>query len=135
MLAAMEKVMAYTRWLVPVFLLLAAYAVQAQGPLAPSPPPKQPPPPPPVKIDKYKLSYAIGYHLGTQLSGGDFPAGVDINVVRKAMEDGYEKRPPAVTKQDMFDQLSGLGEHIRDERPFRNSIASLPTTRARVRIS
>jgi FKBP-type peptidyl-prolyl cis-trans isomerase FklB len=113
MLAAMEKVMAYTRWLVPVFLLLAACAVQAQGPLAPSPPPKQPPPP--VKIDKYKLSYAIGYHLGTQLSSSDFPAGVDINVVRKAIEDGYEKRSPSVTKQDMFDQLSGLGEHIREE--------------------
>jgi FKBP-type peptidyl-prolyl cis-trans isomerase FklB len=115
MLAAMEKVMAYTRWLVPVFLLLAACAVQAQEPLAPSPPPKQAPPPPPVKLDKYKLSYAIGYHLGTQLSGGDFPAGVDINVVRKAMEDGYDKRPPAVTKEDMFEQLSGLGEHIREE--------------------
>ena len=107
--------MANARWLVLGFLLLAAIAVQAQGPFAPSPPQQPSQPPPPVKIDKYKLSYAIGYHLGTQLSGGDFPEDVDINVVRKAMEDGYAKRPPAVTKQDMFDQLSGLGEHIREE--------------------
>jgi FKBP-type peptidyl-prolyl cis-trans isomerase FklB len=114
MLAATEKVMAYTRWLVPGFLLLAACAVQAQGPLAPSAP--QPPhPPPPVKVDKYKLSYAIGYRFGAQFSGGDFPTDVDINVVRKAMEDGYAKRPPAVAKEDMYEQLVGLGERIRDE--------------------
>jgi FKBP-type peptidyl-prolyl cis-trans isomerase FklB len=111
MLAATEKVMAYTRWLVPGFLLLAAFAVQAQGPLAP----RSPQPPPRVKIDKYKLSYAIGYRFGTQFSGGDFPADVDINVVRKAMEDGYAKRPPAVTKEDMYDQLVGLGERIHDD--------------------
>jgi FKBP-type peptidyl-prolyl cis-trans isomerase FklB len=114
MLAAMEKVMAHTRWLVPSFLLLAVFAVQAQGPSAPSPP-RPPQPPPPVKIDKYKLSYAIGYRFGTQFSGGDFPTDVDINVVRKAMEDGYAKRPPAVTKEDMYDQLVGLGERIRDQ--------------------
>jgi FKBP-type peptidyl-prolyl cis-trans isomerase FklB len=114
MLAAMENVMAYTRWLVSGFLLLAASAVQAQGPILPSSR-QSPPPPPPVKIDKYKLSYAIGYRFGAQFSGGDFPSDIDVNVVRKAMEDGYAKRTPAVSKEDMYDQLVGLGELIRDE--------------------
>jgi FKBP-type peptidyl-prolyl cis-trans isomerase FklB len=115
MLPAMENVMAHTRWLVSGFLLLAACAVQAQGPIAPSPPPQKQPPPPPVKVDRYKLSYAIGYRFGTQFSGGDFPVDVDINVVKKAMEDGYAKRTPAVSKEDMYDQLVGLGERIRDQ--------------------
>jgi FKBP-type peptidyl-prolyl cis-trans isomerase FklB len=107
MLAATGKDMAYTRWLVSGLPLIAAFAVQAQGRTAPSSPQSAP-----VKADKYKLSYAIGYRVGWQLSSGELPAGVDINVVRKAMEDAYAKRAPAVPKEDMYEQLAGLGEQI-----------------------
>src|SRR5580698_9009929 len=108
MLAAMEKVMAYTRWLVPGILLLAAFAVQAQGPIAPGPPQQ-----PPVKLDKHKLSYAIGYRIGTQFSEGDFP--VDMAVLQRAIEDAYAKRPPAVPKEEMYEQLVGLGERMHEQ--------------------
>jgi FKBP-type peptidyl-prolyl cis-trans isomerase FklB len=108
MLAAMEKVMAQLRWLVPGIMLLAAFAVQAQGPIAPSPPRT-----PPVKLDKHKLSYAIGYRIGTQFSEGDFP--VDMAVLERAIEDAYAKRPPAVSKEDMFEQLVGMGERMHEE--------------------
>jgi FKBP-type peptidyl-prolyl cis-trans isomerase FklB len=108
MLAAMEKVMAYTRWLVPGILLLAAFAVQAQGPITPSPPQ-----PPPAKLDKHKLSYAIGYRIGTQFSEGDFP--VDMAVLQRAIEDAYSKRPPAVSIDEMREQLVGLGERMHEQ--------------------
>ncbi|RDS86925.1 FKBP-type peptidyl-prolyl cis-trans isomerase [Dyella psychrodurans] len=106
----MENVMAHTRRLVPGIMLLAAFAAQAQGPAAPSSPPQQPPT---VKLDKYKLSYAIGYRIGTQFSDGDVP--VDMAVLQKAIADAYAKRAPAVSKQDMFDQLVSLGERIHDQ--------------------
>jgi FKBP-type peptidyl-prolyl cis-trans isomerase FklB len=109
MLAATEKVMAHTRWLVSGFLLLAACAVQAQqGPTAPNPPQ-----PPPAKLDKHKLSYAIGYRIGTQFNEGDFP--VDMAVLQKAIEDAYAKRPPAVSKEDMYEQLVALGERMHEQ--------------------
>ncbi|GAB2569975.1 FKBP-type peptidyl-prolyl cis-trans isomerase [Dyella jejuensis] len=100
--------MAHTRWLVAGFLLLAAFAVQAQGPAAPGP--SQPAP---AKLDKHKLSYAIGYRIGTQFAEGDFP--VDMAVLQKAIEDAYAKRPPAVPKQEMYEQLVGLGERMHDQ--------------------
>lgn len=104
--------MANTRWLVSGFLLLAAYAAQAQqGPSVPSPP--QASPPVTVKLDKHKLSYAIGYRIGTQFSEGDFP--VDMAVLQKAIEDAYAKRPPSVTKEDMYQQLVSLGERMHEQ--------------------
>jgi FKBP-type peptidyl-prolyl cis-trans isomerase FklB len=109
MLAAMEKVMAHTRWLVSGFLLLAACAVQAQQvPVVPNPPQ-----PPSAKVDKHKLSYAIGYRIGTQFSEGDFP--VDMAVLQKAIEDAYSKRPPSVSKEEMYEQLVALGERMHEQ--------------------
>jgi FKBP-type peptidyl-prolyl cis-trans isomerase FklB len=110
MLAAMEKVMAYTRWLVSGFLLLAACtALAQQGPAAPNPPPQ----PPAVKLDKHKLSYAIGYRIGTQFADGDFP--VDMAVLQKAIEDAYAKHSPAVSKEDMYEQLVALDKRMHDQ--------------------
>ncbi|MFK2875273.1 FKBP-type peptidyl-prolyl cis-trans isomerase [Dyella lipolytica] len=104
----MEKRMAQLRWLVPGLMLLAVFAAQAQGPTAPSPPQ-----PPPAKLDKHKLSYAIGYRIGTQFSEGDFP--VDMAVLQRAIEDAYAKRPPAVPKEEMVDQLVSLGERMHEQ--------------------
>jgi FKBP-type peptidyl-prolyl cis-trans isomerase FklB len=112
MLAATEKVMAYTRWLVSGFLLLTAGAVQAQQmPVAPNPPQQQQPAP--VKLDKRKLSYAIGYHIGTQFSEGAFP--IDMAVLQKAIEDAYAKRPPTVSKEDMYQQIASLGVLMHEQ--------------------
>ncbi|HTV86657.1 MAG TPA: FKBP-type peptidyl-prolyl cis-trans isomerase [Dyella sp.] len=102
--------MAYTRRLVPGIMLLAAFAVQAQqGPAAPSSSPRTST----VKLDKYKLSYAIGYRIGNQFSQGDVP--IDLAVLQKAIADAYAKRPPAVSKQDMYNQLVSLGTRMRDQ--------------------
>ncbi|GLQ88686.1 FKBP-type peptidyl-prolyl cis-trans isomerase [Dyella flagellata] len=98
------------RCLIAVLLLLAAGAVQAQGTNAPGAPQQHPPA---VKLDKHKLSYAIGYRIGTQFSDGDFP--IDMGVLQKAIEDAYAKRPPVVSKQDMYNQLVGLGERMHEQ--------------------
>jgi FKBP-type peptidyl-prolyl cis-trans isomerase FklB len=113
MLAATEKVMANTRWLVSGFLLLAATAVQAQqGPAAPSPPSPQRSLPV-VKLDKYKLSYAIGYHIGTQFSQGDIP--VDMAVLQKAIQDAYAKHQPSVSEEEMYQQIVSLKERMHEQ--------------------
>jgi len=99
-----------TRWLLPIPLLLAACAAQAQGTTAPGSSQQQLPV---AKLDKHKLSYAIGYRIGTQFSDGDIP--VDMAVLQKAIEDAYAQRPPAVSRQDMYNQLVGLGERMHEQ--------------------
>jgi FKBP-type peptidyl-prolyl cis-trans isomerase FklB len=99
-----------TRWLLPVLLLLAACAVQAQGTNASG---SSQPQAPVAKLDKHKLSYAIGYRIGTQFSDGDIP--VDMSVLQKAIEDAYAKRAPTVSRQDMYNQLVSLGERMHDQ--------------------
>ncbi|RDS78849.1 FKBP-type peptidyl-prolyl cis-trans isomerase [Dyella monticola] len=101
--------MVRTRWLVPILSLLAACAVQAQG--TTHAPTLQKPQV--VKLDKHKLSYAIGYRIGSQFSEGDVP--VDMAVLEKAIEDAYAKRPPAVARQDMYNQLVSLGARMQDQ--------------------
>jgi FKBP-type peptidyl-prolyl cis-trans isomerase FklB len=98
-----------TRCWLAVLLLLGASAAQAQGTNASGPPSS---PSPPVKLDKHKLSYAIGYRMGRQFSEGELP--IDMGVLQKAIEDGYANRQPIVSKQDMYNQLVGLGEHIHE---------------------
>lgn len=104
--------MANARWLVSGFLLLTAGAVQAQQePAAPNPPPSSRPAP--VKLDKRKLSYAIGYHIGMKFSQGNFP--VDMAVLQKAIEDAYAKRPPEVSSEDMYQQIASLGALMQEQ--------------------
>jgi FKBP-type peptidyl-prolyl cis-trans isomerase FklB len=98
------------RWLLPLLLLPAVFAVDAQGTNASSPSQKQPPV---VKLDKHKLSYAIGYRIGAQFADGDFP--VDMAVLQKAIEDAYARRAPAVPKEDMYNQLVSLGERMHEQ--------------------
>lgn len=98
--------MALMRWLAPVLLLLATSAAQAQA--VPNPSQRST-----AKLDKHKLSYAIGYRIGSQFSEGDFP--VDMAVLQKAIEDAYAKRPPAVSKEEMYEQLASLGERMHEQ--------------------
>ena len=108
MLAAMETAMARLRWLALGSIVLVACAAHAQQ-AVPSPGNQSPP----VKLDKRKLSYAIGYRIGTQFADGDPP--VDMAVLQRAIEDAAAKRPPAVSVPDMRDQIIALGEHLHDQ--------------------
>ncbi|MEI7036901.1 FKBP-type peptidyl-prolyl cis-trans isomerase [Fulvimonas yonginensis] len=64
-------------------------------------------------LDKHKLSYAIGYQIGSQFAGGD-PA-VDLATVQKAMQDAYARRHPAVSLQEMHEQLQRLEQKMHAE--------------------
>ena len=53
--------------------------------------------------DKGKLSYAIGFQIGSGLV--DRKIDVDINTVTRAIQDAYLKKPPAVPEAAMKDAL------------------------------
>lgn len=65
---------------------------------------------PQVRLDKHKLSYAIGYQIGSQFAGGQ--PDVDLATVQKAMADAYARRHPAVPMQDMHAQLQQLEQQL-----------------------
>lgn len=62
------------------------------------------------KPDKQKLSYAIGYQIGSQFSDGK--PDVDIPVLLRAIQDAYAKRHPTVSMQDMHQQLQRLDQQM-----------------------
>ena len=48
---------------------------------------------------KGKLSYALGYQLGREaIESGE---ALDLNTITKALQDGYAKKDPAVSIEDM----------------------------------
>ena len=63
-----------------------------------------------ARLDKHKLSYAIGYQIGSQFAGGE--PDVDLATVQKAMADAYARRHPAVPMQDMHAQLERLEQQL-----------------------
>lgn len=65
---------------------------------------------PPARPDKAKLSYAIGYQIGSQFADGK--PDVDIPRLVQAIEDAYAKRRPGVTMQDMHQQLQRLDQQM-----------------------
>ena len=65
---------------------------------------------PQAKLDKHKLSYAIGYQIGSQFANGD--PQVDIPTLQRAIADAYAKRRPSVSMQDMHAQLQALDQHM-----------------------
>ena len=67
------------------------------------------PAPAPV-IDKAKLSYAIGYQIGSQFADGQ-PA-VDLVTLQRAIADAYAKRQPSVPTAEMRAQLRALDEQM-----------------------
>lgn len=66
-----------------------------------------------TKPDKAKLSYAIGYQIGSQFSNGK--PDIDITILQRAIRDAYGKRAPTVSMQDMHEQLQRLNQHMRAE--------------------
>ena len=61
--------------------------------------------------DKGKLSYAIGFQIGSGLA--DRKMDVDINTVARALQDAYTKRPPAVPEAAMRDALSKFEQRAK----------------------
>jgi|GEM_PF-285272 len=78
-------------------LLLAGGAAQAQQRAAEPPPPR---------LDKAKLSYAIGYQIGSQFADGK--PELDMATLQRAIQDAYAKRDPSVPLQEMHQQLRRL---------------------------
>ncbi len=66
-----------------------------------------------VAIDKNKLSYAIGYEIGRDFV--DKQMNVDVNTVLRAIQDGFAKKPPTVSEDDMKDQLGAMREKMVSE--------------------
>lgn len=62
------------------------------------------------KPDKVKLSYAIGYQIGSQFADGK--PDVEIPVLLRAIQDAYAKRQPSVSMQDMHQQLQRLSQQM-----------------------
>src|SRR5690349_11627530 len=65
---------------------------------------------PAAKPDKAKLSYAIGYQIGSQFADGK--PDVEIPVLVRAIQDAYAKRHPSVSMQDMHQQLQRLDQQM-----------------------
>ena len=85
-------------WL-PLGALLLAGAAHAQTPAAH-----------PQGLDKAKLSYAIGYKIGSQFADRQPP--LDIAAMQRAIQDAYAKRDPSVSMQDMHQQLQWLDQQM-----------------------
>jgi FKBP-type peptidyl-prolyl cis-trans isomerase FklB len=106
------------RWSLTAIALLAAGAAFAQTPAgsgtsgtaansatAASAQP-QTPPAPITAADKPNLSYAIGFQIGNDFV--ERKLDIDINAVIRAMQDGYAKRKPTVTEEQMHDLLGRM---------------------------
>lgn len=65
---------------------------------------------PAATLDKHKLSYAIGYQIGSQFASGE--PDVDLPTLQKAIQDAYAKRLPSVPMREMHDQLQTLEQQM-----------------------
>ena len=63
--------------------------------------------------DKGKISYAIGYQIGTGLA--ERKMDVDIATVTRALQDAYAKKPPAVPEAAMRDAMTKLDQKMQAE--------------------
>jgi len=63
--------------------------------------------------DKGKISYAIGYQIGSGLA--DRNMDVDIATVTRAVQDAFGKKPPAVPEAAMKDALAKLDAKMKAE--------------------
>ncbi|WP_430389139.1 FKBP-type peptidyl-prolyl cis-trans isomerase [Dyella sp. 20L07] len=97
--------MAQLRWLALGILLWGAAAHAQDGVSAPDAASG--------KLDKTKLSYAIGYQIGSQFANGD--PDIDIPTLQRAIQDAYAKKHPTVSMQDMHDQLQRLDQQMHSQ--------------------
>ncbi len=63
--------------------------------------------------EKGKLSYAIGYEIGSDFV--EKKMDVDVATVLRAIQDGYAKRPAAVPAADMRAALEKMSEKLKTE--------------------
>ena len=89
----MEEGIRHLRWILFGTLLLSAGAACAQSSASPA-----------ARPDKVKLSYAIGFQIGSGLA--DRKMDIDVATVARALQDAYAKKPPAVPEAAMRDALS-----------------------------
>jgi len=105
------------RWSFTATALLAASVAFAQNPggaagastgaaAANGAQAQQTPPAPITAADKPNLSYAIGFQIGEDFV--DRKIDIDINKVIQAMQDGYAKRKPTVSEEQMHDLLGRM---------------------------
>ena len=66
-----------------------------------------------TKPDKAKLSYAIGYQIGSRFAEGT--PDVDLPALQRAIADAYAKRKPGVPIQEMQVQLQRLQQQMRSD--------------------
>ena len=60
---------------------------------------------------KGKLSYALGYQLGREaIESGE---ALDLNTITKALQDGYAKKDPAVSIEDMRAAYGSMQERLQ----------------------
>ncbi len=60
--------------------------------------------------EKGKLSYALGYQLGREaIESGE---SLDVNTMVKALQDGYAKRDPAVSVEDMRNAYQAMQQRM-----------------------
>lgn len=60
--------------------------------------------------EKGKLSYALGYQLGREaIESGE---SLDVNTMVKALQDGYAKRDPAVSVDDMRNAYQAMQQRM-----------------------
>ena len=98
--------MAYVRFcLLGMLLMVGAAQAQTRVPAQARPAPVA------VKPDKAKLSYAIGYQIGSQFADGK--PDVDVAVMQRAIRDAYAKRVPSVSMQQMHQQMERLDQQMR----------------------
>ena len=66
-----------------------------------------------VKPDKTKLSYAIGYQIGSRFADGT--PDIDLATLQRAIQDAYAKRKPTVSTQEMHLQLQRFQRQMHTE--------------------
>jgi len=85
------------RWTLAATAMLAAGAAVAQD----------------TNSEKGKLSYAIGYQIGSDFV--ERKMDVDVNTIIKAVQDGYAKRTPTVPEDQMRDVLGKFQQKMMTE--------------------
>jgi FKBP-type peptidyl-prolyl cis-trans isomerase FklB len=110
----MEKGMTRLRWLaLAAWVFTTGALAQQAAVLGPGPVSAKAPAPKAAPLDQRKLSYAIGYKMGAQLTEGLPP--LELPVLLKAIEDAYAKRAPSVSMQDIHTQLGSLDSYMRQQ--------------------